>query len=243
MTPKRKRSIVYWRSRGGVRRAYRDFREYADLGGRQEALIAPGEKLATTDPVIAHALANARVRDLEAQRRGRVLHGRIKMTSLAAAAALHLVAKAQSGRYTATWLGRLEVYLRRVLAVLGADQDPNAITVEHVRQLVAHLRTQPNRRGGTMGDGNVRHHLNALSGVFRRAASEGYVPPGYNPVAALLEKPAGKPGEARWLEVPDAALLLEAARTYTAPVEGRHSATRCSPPSCSLERERPRCTG
>ena len=71
-----------------------------------------------------------------------------------------------------------------------------------------------------MGDGNVRHHLNALSGVFRRAASEGYVPPGYNPVAALLEKPTGKPGEARWLEVPDAALLLEAARTYTAPVEG-----------------------
>ena len=89
-----------------------------------------------------------------------------------------------------------------------------------VRGLVAYLRGQSNRRGGTMGDGNVRHHLNALSGVFRRAASEGYVPPGYNPVAALLEKPTGKPGEARWLEVPDAALLLEAARTYTAPVEG-----------------------
>jgi integrase len=71
-----------------------------------------------------------------------------------------------------------------------------------------------------MGDGNVRHHLNALSGLFRRAASEGYVPPGYNPVAAMLEKPSGHPAEARWLEVPDAALLLEAGRTYHAPDEG-----------------------
>ena len=71
-----------------------------------------------------------------------------------------------------------------------------------------------------MGDGNVRHHLNALSGVFKRAASEGYVPAGYNPVSAMLEKPTGKPHEAHWLEVPDAALLLEAARTYRAPDEG-----------------------
>jgi hypothetical protein len=31
--------------------------------------------------------------------------------------------------------------------------------------------------------------------VFRRAASEGYVPPGYNPAAAMLEKPAGHPAE------------------------------------------------
>jgi integrase len=39
------------------------------------------------------------------------------------------------------------------------------------------------------------------------------VAPGLNPVAALMEKPAGRRLEARWLEVPDAALFLEAART------------------------------
>jgi integrase len=39
------------------------------------------------------------------------------------------------------------------------------------------------------------------------------VPPGYNPVAALMEKPSGSRDEAAWLEVPQAALLLEAART------------------------------
>src|SRR5688572_11334661 len=78
----------------------------------------------------------------------------------------------------------------------------------------------PNGRGGTTSDANVRHHLNALSGVLKRAASEAFVPPGFNPVAALVEKPAGKAHEARWLEVPDAALLLEAARLYQGPEDG-----------------------
>jgi integrase len=36
----------------------------------------------------------------------------------------------------------------------------------------------------------------------------------------MMEKPAGKAHEARWLEVPDAALLLEAARTYKVPDGG-----------------------
>ncbi len=38
--------------------------------------------------------------------------------------------------------------------------------------------------------------------------------PGYNPVGALLEKPNARREEARWLAVHEAALLLEAARTY-----------------------------
>src|SRR5918995_779170 len=65
----------------------------------------------------------------------------------------------------------------------------------------------------TMSGGSVRHALNALSNLYRRAQSEGKVPPGFNPVGAMLEKPAGVRREARWLEVPDAALLLESART------------------------------
>lgn len=51
----------------------------------------------------------------------------------------------------------------------------------------------------------MRHHLNALSNLFRRAQAEGYVPPGYNPVAAMLEKPTARRQEAKWLEVHDAA--------------------------------------
>jgi integrase len=226
MTPRKRRSRIYWRVRGGERRAYGDFRDYRDVGGALEALVAPGAKLATSDPDIAQALASTRLRELDGRRRTRTLHGIAKATTLASATSLHLVAKAQSGRYTTEWLARLEVYLRRVLGILGAERDPATVTVENIRELVATLRRLPSGRAlpdgrqATMGDGNVRHHLNALSGVFRRAASEGYVPPNYNPVAAMLEKPAGHPQEARWLEVPDAALLLEAARTYQAPDEG-----------------------
>jgi integrase len=226
MTPRKRKSRIYWRVRGGERRAYGDFRDYSDMGGKREALIASGEKAATTDPDTAHAIAAARVRELDALRRGRTLHGVQKSTTLARAAQLHLIAKAQSGQYTPEWLGRLEVYLRRVLGILGNDRDPASVTVENVRELVATLRRTPSGRRladgrqATMGDGNVRHHLNSLSGLFRRAASEGYVPPGHNPVAAMLEKPLGRPAEARWLEVPDAALLLEAARTYQASDEG-----------------------
>ncbi len=226
MTPKKRRSRIYWRVRGGKRRAYGDFRDYADVGGKLEALVPPGEKLATSDADTAQAIAAARVRQLDGLRRGRMLHGMVKTTTLAKATQLHLIAKAQSGQYTTEWLGRLEAYLRRVLGILGHDRDPASITVENVRELVATLRRLPSGRrlkdgrSATMGDGNVRHHLNALSGVFRRAASEGYVLPGYNPVAAMLEKPAGHPAEARWLEVHDAALLLEAARTYHPPEEG-----------------------
>ena len=40
MTPKKRRSRIYWRTRGGVRRAYGDFRDYADVGvGRKRSLL------------------------------------------------------------------------------------------------------------------------------------------------------------------------------------------------------------
>jgi hypothetical protein len=41
---------VYFRERGRARRYYGDFRDYADVGGSQEALIPPGTKRATMDP-------------------------------------------------------------------------------------------------------------------------------------------------------------------------------------------------
>lgn len=40
------------------------------------------------------------------------------------------------------------------------------------------------------------------------------MPPGYCPVAAMIDKPQGRQLEARWLEVHEAALLLEAARVF-----------------------------
>lgn len=57
----RKRQRIYWRAG----RAYADFRDYADVGGGQERLVVPGEKLATTDRKAGEVLAAQRLADLD----------------------------------------------------------------------------------------------------------------------------------------------------------------------------------
>ena len=61
----RRRTRVYWRGRGSEHRAYADFRDFADVGGRREALIWPGETRATIDPDRADKLVADRLRQLE----------------------------------------------------------------------------------------------------------------------------------------------------------------------------------
>src|SRR5206468_3053390 len=56
-------------------------------------------------------------------------------------------------------------------------------------------------------------HLHSLSNLFRRAQAEGRVSLGYNPVS-VCEKPSGVRRESHWLEVDEAALLLDAARLH-----------------------------
>jgi integrase len=216
---KRRKQRIYWRQRGGARRAYGDFRDYADVGGGLQALIAPGEKLATTDPRTAEVLAARRLNELDAlrsRRRAGVLHHLPKQVTLAAFAHEHLVKKAEAGTVTPRWLEENRHFLDRAVLYFGAKRDLSSITVDDVTRWAGSLlQSRPSgRRGHVMSGGTVRHHLFALSNLFRRAEAEGYVPPGYNPVAAMLEKPVARRQEAKWLEVHDAALLLEAARSH-----------------------------
>lgn len=51
------RGRIYWRSRHGRRVAYADFRDFADVGGKLEALIVPGERQATSDESTAVQLS------------------------------------------------------------------------------------------------------------------------------------------------------------------------------------------
>lgn len=203
-----KKQRIYWRNRGGARRAYADFRDYADVGGGREALVPPGEPLATTDADVAQTLVARRLEKLDAARRGRTLHGILQTATLAAFAREHLIAKAKARKVGGQWLAAVEVHLQRAIAHLGAERDLNGVTVADVRRFAARL-LEDGLSGGT-----ARHHLNSLSNLYRRAQAEGSVAPGYNPVAALMEKPTARRAEARWLEVSEAALLLEAARTY-----------------------------
>ena len=99
----------------------------------------------------------------------------------------------------------------------GADRDLRSITVRDVQKWEVWLSRRRGRYGRKgLSGGTLRHYLNALSNLYRRAASEGYVEPGFNPVAAMIDKPVANREEARWLEVHEAALLLESARTYAA---------------------------
>jgi integrase len=209
------RTQIYWRERGGgVRRAYADLRVYADGGGRREPLVAPGEKLATADSATAQVLLARRIEQLDGLRRGRVLHGLTGQATIAAFASVHLVAKAKSGKVTEAWLKLSESHLERAVEHFGAARDLASITTADVRGWCEHLQ------GTGLSGGTVRHHLNALSNLYARARAERVVPSGYDPVGDLQDKPTARRAEARWLEVPDAALFLEAARTHRPVLKG-----------------------
>lgn len=212
----RKTTRIYWRNG----RAWADFRDYADEGGGLEALRPEGERYATKDPDIAAALLVQRLQELEAIRSA---GGR---ATLASYAARHLELRAEAGRVSTPWLEAIEGRLRDATEHFGADRPLDSITPADVEAWALELSRRPTRRFDpsdptgkrrlTFSPGTVRHYLNALSGLYTRAESEGVVPPGFNPVSRVLDKPRGREGEARFLSVPEAALLLEAARTYRA---------------------------
>src|SRR6266550_5963187 len=113
MRAQRRKSRIYWRERGGTTRAYADLRDYADVGGGREALVAEGEKLATADETTAQVLLARRLEQLDGTRRGRALHGETRQVTLADFAQSHLVAKAESLKFTEHWLEVTEKCLDR----------------------------------------------------------------------------------------------------------------------------------
>jgi integrase len=213
-TPIRKRQPrrVYLKGNG----FYGDFRS---VGGKQEALITPGASRATTDPDVAAVLYADRLKHLEAERRGLALLGRGHAATLAAFAAKHLEKKAEARRVTEQALASDERALRRAVEFFGVDRPLTGIGAADVEEWLDYQRSHLPPRGGgeSVSNFTLRHHLNALSNLYRRAQAEGVVPPGFNPPAAIMEKPSGRAAEARWLEVHEAALLLEACRHYQPP--------------------------
>jgi integrase len=197
-------------------RWWADLRSFSAVGGKREPLVAPGATVATTDRVVAETLLADRLRELQGRRRHKALLGEDddQEATLAAYAAEHLKRKARSGRFTERWLQLSEHHLRRAISFFGADRQLSSITVEHLQAFTNHLLDTPSPRGGTLSPGTVRAHLNSLSNLYRRAQSESLVTPGYNPVAGMMDKPQQGRGEAKWLEVHEAALLLESARRY-----------------------------
>ena len=197
-------------------RWWADLRDYDDVGGGRESLRRPGKSWATKDRDIALELLAARVEDLERLRRAKLMgamHG-IRPAEFQAYAAHHLRRKAAAGQVTEKTLATAEHHLARAVEFFGATTYLHAITVADVTRWSESLSGASNGRSGVLSGGSVRHYLNDLSNLFRRAQGEGRVQPGYNPVGAMMDKPNAARREAAWLEVHDAALVFEAARTW-----------------------------
>ncbi len=118
MPRKREKSRIYWRGR----RAYADFRDFANSGGGREALIPPGESRATTDPIIAEKLVGDRLRELQERKRNRVLLGVERDAGLQEFASHHLVEKVRSGKFTDRWLQVMEGHLQEAVEFFGGDR-------------------------------------------------------------------------------------------------------------------------
>lgn len=145
----------------------------------------------------------------------RMSNGRIG-SGLAPFAALHLELKAEAGKVEASSIAMMELHLRSAVAFFGEERELDAIGVDDVQNWARHLARLPNRKGGKLSATSVRKYLNSLSNPYRRGGAEGYVTPGFNPVAGMVGKPSGVTREeAEWLEVDEMALFLEAAAHYT----------------------------
>lgn len=214
MADSERESRLYTRDQGGKKRFYADLR---DLGGKREALIPQGENRATTDPDVAAKLLADRLVELREEGRDRALLGIERHAKLGPFAERHLKRKAKSGRVTEGTLEGIQVHLERAVAFFGEERLLHRLGVRDVERWMHHLQERPNGRGDTLAAKTVREHLNSLSNLYRRAGSEAVVPPGFNPVGAVMDKPRPAQREARWFEVHDAALLLEAASRYEPP--------------------------
>src|SRR5207245_6109871 len=96
MSKRKERQRLFTKSQGGQVRFYFDARDYADVGGKREALILPEQRYAVTDRAVAEALAAQRLAQLQ-QLRLRAVHHLPPPVALGPYAADHLVKKAASG--------------------------------------------------------------------------------------------------------------------------------------------------
>lgn len=241
---------IHWREQGGARRAYLDCRKWG--GVRNFGLKSPGAARATTDPQVAYSLAAAKVAELEKQRQDGERMGLNPTLALRTYAVEYLRAKKESGKYSPEWLHNLAAMLERarlffeevqpaaerarqkkppkVAAGTPAPRNLAQIRPPDVREFARWVATLPNGRGGTYGPQTVRHHLFALSGVYRFATSEGLLKGADNPVAELLDKPAIPESQTPLLEAEEVALALEGARRVQeearAGTDPRHRARR-----------------
>lgn len=188
-------------------RWYGDFRDYADVGGGQEALIPDGETTATKDESVAEQILARRLIELENRRQGDSQAG----PTLESYMERHLEVKA--GYRRPATVKRDRTSLERVLEFFGQDTRLDEIGVAELTDYISHRRQQPGRDEGTnISAQTIRHELHALSSLFKRAVAEDRADE--NPVSRLPEKPKVSRREKEWYEHDQAGRLIRAAKAH-----------------------------
>src|SRR5437016_1815909 len=117
----------------------------------------------------------------------------------------------KAGKISDRWCDNTFRHLERAAAFFAPEMPLAAIKARDVRKWDEHLQAE-----GLSG-GPRRHHLNSLSNLYAYAREDGAVPSGFNPVHDLQDKPQARKRERDFFQVPEAALFLDAARTYVSP--------------------------
>lgn len=220
--PPRRRQRIYWK-RG---RAYGDFRDFGRWGGRLEALKGFGSQTATTSSDEALRLCAIRLEELIAARSAHPegdLEAKDQITGFAEHHLERLAKRVKRGRtLTKKVLDEHKAHLAHAgtFLVSRGRQRLCEITVADIRAWlevleIRHPEPLRQRHGGRSGrpaESTRQKYLASLNGMLRRAWREGHIRE--NPVDRLDpdERPSPGPSSTPFLEVTDAALLLELAR-------------------------------
>ncbi|HEU4882431.1 MAG TPA: hypothetical protein VFT45_09310, partial [Longimicrobium sp.] len=224
---------LYWKDG----RAYIDARAWAKWGGRLEALVQPGERGATRDPVQAALLFAQRLtelRDLRAKHPDGLpvpeeepvpaASAEDELDRIATFAGWYLAEKAiRPGRKRVT-TRHLEqqrsklIHAARFFAkkrgkVLLRELEPADIR-EYMKELrttpPARLRDQPGGCRGVLTSTTQRRYLDTLGELLQAAVAEGRITTNW--VYERTDLPAVDPSPTKHLELWEGALLLEGAR-------------------------------
>lgn len=220
--PPRRRQRIYWK-RG---RAYGDFRDFGRWGGRLEALKAPGNSTATKALDEAVRLCAIRLEELIAARSAHP-EGDLEAKDQIAAFVEHhlerLANRKKRGRtLTKKVLEEHKAHLVHAGSFLASRDRLRLceITAADVRAWlemleIRHPEPLRQRHGGRSGrpaESTRQKYLASLNGMLRRAWREGHIRE--NPIDRLDpdERPSPGPSSTPFLEISNAALLLELAR-------------------------------
>ena len=214
MARRRQRDRLYYRDGRGW---YADLRDFADVGGKLQAVIPPGKSHPTGDRDEASALVSQRLAELQDRREHGAGAGNPTLRDYARR---HLELKRASRGRAESTITRDAYALERFLEYFSDGVTLRDITVERLGDWQAWRSAQPGRHGkGRTANQSILNELNALSNLYRRAVAERKAI--FNPVQLMVDRPQQKVGEAVWLECGEGARVIKQAIALDAEPGGK----------------------